>query len=73
MSHPDLFPESVIPEILSSSKATEKLDELFFYAKRQGIPLYVLIDEYDNFANTILAQRGEAAYHEFTVVCYDNH
>ncbi len=66
MSHPDLFPESVIQEILSSPKATEKLDELFFYAKRQGIPLYVLIDEYDNFANTILAQRGEAAYHEFT-------
>ena len=27
----------------------------------RGIPLYVLIDEYDNFANTILAHRGAEA------------
>ena len=25
-----------------------------------GIPLYGLIDEYDNFANTVLAHRGRA-------------
>ena len=28
--------------------------------------LYILIDEYDNFANTILAERGADAYHSFT-------
>ncbi len=30
------------------------------------IPLYVLIDEYDNFANNVLAHRGAEAYHSFT-------
>ena len=26
----------------------------------------MLIDEYDNFANTVLAYHGEQAYHDFT-------
>ena len=43
-----------------------KLAALFAYAGEHDIPLYVLIDEYDNFANTILAHRGSAAYEEFT-------
>ena len=42
------------------------LNELFRYAGERGIPLYVLIDEYDNFANTILAHEGAEAYHSFT-------
>ncbi|MDE0022972.1 MAG: AAA family ATPase, partial [Spirochaetaceae bacterium] len=29
-------------------------------------PLYVLIDEYDNFANTVLARHGAQAYEDFT-------
>ena len=36
------------------------------YAGEHGIPLYVLIDEYDNFANTVLAHHGEEAYQAFT-------
>ena len=40
--------------------------ELFRYAGERGIPLYVLIDEYDNFTNTILAHEGAEAYHSFT-------
>ena len=34
----------------------------FLYAGDHGIPLYVLIDEYENFANTVLAYHGEQAY-----------
>ena len=41
-------------------------NELFVYAGDHGIPLYVLIDEYDNFANTVLAYHGEEAYQAFT-------
>ena len=36
------------------------------YAGDHDIPLYVLIDEYDNFANTVLAYHGAEAYHSFT-------
>ena len=39
---------------------------LFRYAGDHDIPLYVLIDEYDNFANTVLAHHGAEAYHSFT-------
>ena len=33
--------------------ASMKLNDLFWYAARHGIPTFVLIDEYDNVAITI--------------------
>ena len=62
----DLFPEAAQQHIRASSSVTGQLNELFVYAGEHGIPLYVLIDEYDNFANTILAYHGEEAYQSFT-------
>ena len=46
--------------------STDALNALFLHAGRHDIPLYVLIDEYDNFANTILARQGADAYHDLT-------
>ena len=62
----DLFPEKQVERILSLPSIDAKLSELFLYAGDHGIPLYVLIDEYDNFANTILAYHGTEAYQSFT-------
>ena len=62
----DLFPEAMVRDILAPPGINGKLDRLFGHAAEAGIPLYVLIDEYDNFANTVLAHHGEAAYHQFT-------
>ena len=64
--HPDLFPETAMHDILAPPSIASKLSELFQYAGDHGIPLYVLIDEYDNFANTVLAHHGAGAYHDFT-------
>ena len=64
--HPDLFPEAALRHILTPPAIDGKLTELFAYAGEQGIPLYILIDEYDNFANTVLAHRGREAYESFT-------
>ena len=64
--HPDLFPEDASKRILSAPSVQAKLNELFRYASRQGIRLYLLVDEYDNFANTILAHHGADAYQELT-------
>ena len=50
--HPDLFPEAAVRDILEPPSIATKLSELFRYAGDHDIPLYVLIDEYDNFANT---------------------
>ena len=62
----DLFPAEQIERILSLPSIDAKLSELFLYAGNHGIPLYVLIDEYDNFANTVLAYHGTEAYQSFT-------
>ena len=62
----DLFPEAARRHIRSSSSVNGQLNELFLYAGDHGIRLYMLIDEYDNFANTVLAYHGEAAYQSFT-------
>ena len=62
----DLFPQPVIDRILAHPSIDGRLTELFKYAAKHAIPLYVLIDEYDNFANTILAYRGVEAYQSFT-------
>ena len=64
--YPDLFPVAAVRRILAPVSATGKLTELFLHTKRHDIPLYVLIDEYDNFANTVLAHHGIEAYESFT-------
>ena len=62
----NLFPDAAIERILAPDAIDGRLNELFEYVGDHGIPLYVLIDEYDNFANTILAYRGAEAYESFT-------
>ena len=64
--HPDLFPETVLQRLLAPSSIATKLSELFLYASDHDVRLYVLIDEYDNFANTVLAHHGAQAYEDFT-------
>ena len=64
--HPDLFPEAALRRILAPPAIDGRLTELFKYAGEHGIPLYLLIDEYDNFANTVLAHRGREACESFT-------
>ncbi len=63
----DLFPKAAVRRILAPPAAAGRLGELFAYASDHGIPLYGLIDEYDNFANTVLAHHGREAYESFNV------
>ena len=62
----DLFPEAERGRILSATSVNGKLGELFASVRRRDVHLYCLIDEYDNFANTILAAHGEDAYQAVT-------
>ena len=64
--HPDLFPEAALQRILAPPSIDGRLTALFAYAGEHGIPLYMLIDEYDNFANTVLVHRGREAYESLT-------
>jgi hypothetical protein len=53
-------------KIKESKSATDILSTLLLLCKGARQSLYVIIDEYDNFANTILSTVGEDAYRELT-------
>ena len=56
------LPAGLTEKILASSSAADKMSALFAGMKGVEPGIYCLIDEYDNFTNTILAESGEAAY-----------
>ncbi len=64
--HPALFPDKAIQRILAAPSVQTRLNGLFRYASEHGIRLYMLVDEYDNFANTILARHGARVYRALT-------
>ena len=43
-----------------------KINYINMKAYKLGHPLYLIIDEYDNFTNTVLNEEGEAIYHALT-------
>ena len=50
----------------SKKSASEVMDTLLNYCLRKKQKLYVIIDEYDNFANTILSEAGEQEFQKIT-------
>ncbi len=60
------FTEPERREILDLPTTVDSLRELFSHLAIKKHQLYLFIDEYDNFANTILTTAGEAAYRELT-------
>lgn len=55
-----------IEEILENDDAAVKLQWIETTAKRIGYPLYLIIDEYDNFTNVILSEHGQKMFHDLT-------
>ena len=62
----DIFDAGTVRDILSLSSINAKLRKVFVLASQRGVPVYMLIDEYDNLANAVLARHGEDAYHALT-------
>ena len=63
-SYSEQLPKDLSARILKASSAGAKLNEIAVGLKSSDRKLYVLIDEYDNFTNTILAESGLDAYNE---------
>ncbi|MCP5108447.1 MAG: AAA family ATPase, partial [bacterium] len=53
-------------KIENSRSAADILSSLLLLCKGAGRELYVIIDEYDNFSNTILSTIGQDAYRKLT-------
>ena len=49
--------------------AKSKLAYIEIKAKEKGYPLYLIIDEYDNFTNVNLREHGQQMFHELTQAC----
>lgn len=58
--------QAEIEEILAQEDFEEKMELIFKAAKAHQYHLYLIIDEYDNFTNVILNERGEKVYHAIT-------
>ena len=58
--------QAEIEEILAQEDFEEKMELIFKAAKAHKYHLYLIIDEYDNFTNVILNERGEKVYHAIT-------
>jgi hypothetical protein len=61
-----LFYDGFATEVKQQNRATKKLNYIGNVAKGMGIPLYLIVDEYDNFTNTVLNQHGEDIYRGLT-------
>jgi hypothetical protein len=64
--HADRIPADEAALIMAESNSYQRLQRLFTILAQRQLPLYLFIDEYDNFANNLLVTEGEAAYRELT-------
>jgi len=64
----DDYPEETVKAFFETRQMADKLDLIRNSAVRLRIPLYLIIDEYDNFTNIVLNEKGEEVYHAITHV-----
>jgi hypothetical protein len=62
----DTFTPEILSKLNSLPTITDRLNRLFAYGFSHDLRLCILIDEYDNFTNTILSVHGQKAYHDLT-------
>ena len=62
----NVYSEDFIKKVHDAKDANMKLTLINLETDRQRLSLYLIIDEYDNFTNTILNEKGEEVYHAIT-------
>lgn len=62
MNYADVLPPGLAEAVLEEPMAGDKFNKIALRMKSSDRKLYVIIDEYDNFTNTILAESGMNAY-----------
>lgn len=62
----EYYGEKVAEQVYAETLSHNKLAIIQKNAAEKGYPLYLIIDEYDNFTNTVLNELGEEVYHAMT-------
>lgn len=65
-TYEDAYPERMVEDFYASTSSADKLSMIEVEAQRHGYPLYLIIDEYDNFTNVVLNEQGNDIYHAIT-------
>ena len=60
------YSKETIQRALDAKNSKDKINILAKEAKERGYHLYLIIDEYDNFTNTVLNELGEDTYRNMT-------
>ena len=66
MKYAHLLGEGYLEGYAQTSNAENRLEYIALYCKRVGLPIYLIIDEYDNFTNVVLSRYGHDRYHALT-------
>lgn len=65
-TYEDAYLPRVVASFYASTSAADKLSVIEVEAKRLGYPLYLIVDEYDNFTNVVLNEQGNDVYRALT-------
>ena len=60
------YPKDYLDELNKYTSASDIMNYVHDSAKNQKCALYLIVDEYDNFTNTVLNEKGENIYHAMT-------
>lgn len=60
------YSQRVVDTVYQAKRAGLKLSIIGMAAKENRIPLYLIIDEYDNFTNIVLGSHGKETFHKLT-------
>ncbi len=60
------YTEDFVKKVLEAKTAIDKLNLINDESKRRNLSTYLIIDEYDNFTNTVLNEQGEEVYWAMT-------
>ena len=58
----DYYTNDFVKKVRSAATAVDKLTLINYESKKYEYPLYLIIDEYDNFTNAVFNEQGENAY-----------
>lgn len=62
----EYYPKRVVEKVLKAETAARKLNLIGIASEKEKSPLYLIVDEYDNFTNVVLNEHGEKVYRALT-------
>lgn len=65
-TYQEYYPARVVENVYKAATAARKLNVIGIAAEKANLPLYLIVDEYDNFTNVVLNEQGEEVYTALT-------